>query len=105
MANQLFTLLRLPNLLMLAGIQYLIFYQLSDYRASVLSSLDFSLLVFITTLIAAGGYVINDFYDTEIDKINKPGKWIAGNTLTMSNVKGIYFTIVFAGLLISVWLA
>lgn len=105
MANQLITLLRLPNLLMLAGIQYLVFYRLSDHRLSVMSSMDITLLIIITTLIGASGYVINDFYDTEIDKINKPKKWIAGNTLSMSMIKRIYIAIVILGFILSVWLA
>src|SRR5688572_26282392 len=105
MIKQLATILRLPNLLMLAGIQYLVFFRLSDYKLSVLSSTDITLLIIITMLIGAGGYVINDFYDNAIDQINKPQKWIAGNTLSLPGVKRIYLIIVFLGFILSVWLA
>ncbi|MFP4090590.1 MAG: geranylgeranylglycerol-phosphate geranylgeranyltransferase, partial [Cyclobacteriaceae bacterium] len=39
------------------------------------------LLVFSTTVIAAAGYLINDYYDIKIDFINKPNKVIVGRVL------------------------
>lgn len=39
-----------------------------------LSGLDFALLVLSTMLIAAAGYIINDYFDVKTDKINKPEK-------------------------------
>jgi len=39
---------------------------------------DFFLLVFSTVLIAAGGNIINDYFDVRADKINKPHKVIIG---------------------------
>ncbi len=39
-----------------------------------LSLLNFSLLVLSTVLIAAAGYIINDYFDVKTDKINKPEK-------------------------------
>ncbi|MCR9172889.1 MAG: geranylgeranylglycerol-phosphate geranylgeranyltransferase [bacterium] len=41
-------------------------------------SLDFFLLVFSTTLIAAAGNIINDYFDRKADRINKPEKLIIG---------------------------
>ena len=41
----------------------------------------FILLVMSTVLIAAGGNVINDYFDTRIDRINKPGQVIVGRTV------------------------
>ncbi|MDX9750520.1 MAG: geranylgeranylglycerol-phosphate geranylgeranyltransferase [Flavobacteriales bacterium] len=38
----------------------------------------FVLLVLSTVLIAAGGNVINDYFDMRIDRINKPGRVIVG---------------------------
>ncbi len=40
--------------------------------------LHFVLLVLSTVLIAAGGNVINDYFDMRIDRINKPGRVIVG---------------------------
>ncbi len=41
---------------------------------SVMSQLDLALLILSTVLIAAGGYVINDYFDVNMDTINKPDK-------------------------------
>lgn len=38
--------------------------------------IDFFLLVFSTVLIAAGGNIINDYFDVRADRINKPEKLI-----------------------------
>lgn len=46
--------------------------------ATGIQSLDFFLLVFSTTLIAAGGNIINDYFDRRADRINKPEKLIIG---------------------------
>ena len=43
-----------------------------------LSNFGFFLLVLSTVLIAAGGNIINDYFDTSIDAINKPTKLIIG---------------------------
>lgn len=76
---------RFPNLLMIALSQVLVRYCLilPAYKTEFfitgiypahLSTLDFSLLVLSTLLIAAGGYIINDFFDVHTDEINKPGR-------------------------------
>lgn len=39
---------------------------------------DFFLLTFSTVLIAGAGYIINDYFDIRIDRINKPEKVIVG---------------------------
>lgn len=75
-------LIRWKNLLMIALVQILVKYALllpfyeSHGVITTLSPLAFFLLVIATVCIAAGGYVINDIYDVEADKINKPSKVI-----------------------------
>lgn len=44
----------------------------------IMSTLDFGLLMLSTLLIAAGGYIINDYFDIRADRINKPEKVIVG---------------------------
>jgi 4-hydroxybenzoate polyprenyltransferase len=41
-------------------------------------AINFFLLVFSTVLIAAGGNIINDYFDVKADRINKPEKLIIG---------------------------
>ena len=45
------------------------------------NELLFWLLVVSTVLIAAGGNVINDYFDTRIDRVNKPDQVIVGRTV------------------------
>jgi len=40
------------------------------------------LLSVSTVLIAAAGYIINDYYDIKIDLINKPGRVVVGKSIT-----------------------
>lgn len=47
-----------------------------------LDHFDFLLLVLATVSIAAAGNIINDIYDVEIDRINKPHKMIIGKSFT-----------------------
>jgi 4-hydroxybenzoate polyprenyltransferase len=43
---------------------------------------QFALLVFSTMLIAAAGYIINDYFDTRPDLINKPARVVVGVTIS-----------------------
>lgn len=43
--------------------------------------LDFILLVLSTVFVAAGGNIINDYFDTRIDRINKPDQLIVGRSV------------------------
>ena len=48
---------------------------------SFLSTLEMLFMLLSVLLIAAGGYVINDYFDIKIDAINKPDSRIVGNAL------------------------
>jgi 4-hydroxybenzoate polyprenyltransferase len=74
-------LIRLLNLLFIAATQVLFQYAIvqpildqMDYQT--LTNLQFSLLVLSSVLIAAAGYIINDYFDLNIDLINKPDKLV-----------------------------
>ena len=107
----LFRLIRLPNLIIVAVTQALIYYQLlhKTFRNYSLTgsfnSLEFVLFVIATILITASGYIINDIYDIETDKINKPDKRIIQVHLSESNAWKIYFSMIITGALISLYLA
>ena len=99
-------LIRWKNLLMIALMQYLIKYALllpfkeSHGVLTSLSDFNFFLLVLATLLIAAGGYIINDIYDVETDKINKPNKLIINKHITENNATALFmvFNIIGVGL-------
>ena len=73
-------LIRWKNLLMIACIQILFKYVYFPTFAvtTSLSNINFFFLVLATVTIAAAGYIINDIYDIEADKINKPKKVFPG---------------------------
>lgn len=105
MIKNLFHIVRWPNLLMLAGIQTLVYFRLLDSDLSILHFLMFIVLALITIFLGAGGYVINDFYDVKMDQVNKPDQTIAGRVWTLSKVKLIYFNLVGLGAALSVFLS
>jgi 4-hydroxybenzoate polyprenyltransferase len=73
-------LIRLPNLAIILLTQVLLRYCIvkpylyANDPTLISSNLDFYLLVLITLLIAAGGYIINDYFDGATDAVNKPGE-------------------------------
>jgi 4-hydroxybenzoate polyprenyltransferase len=52
------------------------FYTESFVADSAINYLDFGLLIFSTLLIAAGGNIINDYFDVRADRVNKPERLI-----------------------------
>lgn len=100
-----FRLIRWPNLLILSLVQFIIFYQLVDGNGSELSKPNFFWLSFITVVIAASGYVINDIFDVEIDAINKPASIVAGKVWTLPEVKKTYYALLIIGGVMSIYLA
>ena len=74
------TLIRLPNLVFILLTQLLTYYAiilpavLSAKHVATLSTFYVALLCLSTVLIAAAGYIINDYFDIGIDAINKPEK-------------------------------
>lgn len=73
-----FRLIRWPNLLFIVITQLLFFYcvyapLLKEFPTQN-NQILFYLLITASVLIAAGGYSINDYFDIQIDIINKPDK-------------------------------
>ena len=73
-------LIRPINLVIIAltmyGIQFYIVSVFGRFQKIDAHPIDFFLLVFSTILIAAGGNIINDYFDVKADRINKPEKLI-----------------------------
>jgi 4-hydroxybenzoate polyprenyltransferase len=112
-------LIRFPNLLILAFTQYAIrwamlapFLEARRYELGgffqlkfQISEFDFFLLVFSTVLIAAAGYIINDYFDVRIDEVNRPATNLVGKTIKrrVAMVTHMAFNIV--GVLIGLWIS
>lgn len=106
-----FKLIRLPNLLLIALVQYLVRYCLigamvrfSDMQLQM-SHFDFFLLCLSTVMIAAAGYIINDYFDTKIDTVNKPNSVIVGRSIKRRVAMGAHIVISFIAILIGFYLA
>ncbi len=75
---------------------------------SLIRDYQFLIMVTSTTIIAASGYFINDYYDIKIDLINKPSKVIVGKDFKRRPVMfahAILNTIgILMGLYVSIWI-
>jgi len=78
----LFRLTRFWNLAIIAFAQYFTAYFLFHQRLLVFTDFWLFLIVASTVMIAAAGYIINDYYDIKIDLINKPDRVVIGKTIT-----------------------
>jgi len=93
-----FRLFRLTNLLIIILTQILgwLFIIKPLYNSQgidlQLSLFDFILLVIATVLIAAGGYIVNDIYDIDVDDFNKRPN-IIGRKLSVNSAWTIYFVL------------
>ncbi len=82
------TLIRWQNLLFIAITQALFAYCIITpvYEAAshtpIVKGAALLLLIIASVLIAAAGYIINDYFDLNIDLINKPSKVIVGKTIS-----------------------
>lgn len=101
-------LTRVPNLLIIGLTQYfaVIFLvahpenwheKLYDFKLFLLSS--------STVLIAAAGYIINDYYDIKIDYVNKPEKVVVGKLVKRRIVLVSHAVLNFLGIAIGFYLS
>jgi len=81
-------LIRWPNLLFIARTEVLFYYavavpvlQGSGYLTREMDVL-FWILVASSVLIAAGGYIINDYFDLNIDLVNKPERLVVDRAIS-----------------------
>lgn len=69
-----------------------------------LNHLHFFLLILSSVLIAAAGYVINDYFDLNIDRINKPHKLIVQKVISRRYAIAWHFFLSIAGIAIGFYL-
>lgn len=96
--------IRYKNLLLICYVFFLInFYLFPSFQVSLsLTKLHFFILLFSTLLITSAGYIINDIFDIEADKINKPKKVIVSNIISVEKAKKIYLFINTFGIVLGV---
>ena len=64
---------------------------------NVLTNLDLYFIVLATICVIASGYIINNFYDADKDKINKPQKTKIDSIVSQKTKLNIYFFLNFLG--------
>jgi 4-hydroxybenzoate polyprenyltransferase len=92
-------LLRPVNLLLLILVQCVVKLALLEPLNVTLglNTSGFIALVIATVCIAAGGNVINDINDIEIDTVNKPKKVIVGKKVSEKTANYLYIALTFTG--------
>ncbi len=96
---------------MIGGMQYALRYGLilpilNEFDLHpVLSHFRFALVVLSTVLLAASGYIINDYFDIRIDRINKPDKVLVGRFITRRMALFLHVLLTISGILIGLFIA
>lgn len=102
-----FRLIRVQNLLIIILTQYLAVLFLlgtkDDWRER-LTDPSLLLLALVTTLIAAGGYVINDYYDIRIDYVNKPERVVVSRTFKRREAMALHLVLSGMGMALGFYL-
>jgi len=65
----------------------------------------FILLALSVTLIAAAGYIINDYFDMQADQVNRPSKTVIGQYIHPKSAYITYFILNFIALCIALYLS
>src|SRR5262249_23482561 len=104
-------LIRSVNLLFIALTQCLIQYTIikpilaQAGKAPTLDDLHFALLVIATVLVAAAGYVINDYFDVQLDEVNKPGRIFIERTVSRRAAMLLHQFLTGIGVLLALYVA
>lgn len=99
-------LIRLPNLLFIALTQIL--FQFCIYRPIYGEAVPendltrFVLIVLASLLIAAAGYIINDYFDINIDEVNKPEKVVVDKIISRRWAIAWHFMLSISGILLTI---
>ncbi|TMI72111.1 MAG: ubiquinone biosynthesis protein UbiA [Bacteroidetes bacterium] len=99
-------LVRLPNLLFIALsqvlFQFCVYYPLYRETLPRHDLSHFIFLVLASLFIAAAGYIINDYFDINIDEINKPDKMVVDKLIHRRWAIAWHFILSFTGLVFTV---
>lgn len=113
LAGAFLRLIRWPNLVFIAVTQCLFHFCVvkpsaygSYYNFPLqLNTHLFILLSLASVLIAAGGYIINDYFDINIDLINKPHKMVVDKFISRRWALLLHMLVSIAGVLLSIFVS
>ncbi|WP_336067307.1 geranylgeranylglycerol-phosphate geranylgeranyltransferase [Mesoflavibacter sp. CH_XMU1404-2] len=99
-----FSVVRGYNILVVIVAQYLaslfIFAHNKSVK-SVLLDLNLLMLVLASAAVIAGGYIINNFYDSEKDLINRPNKSMLDRLVSQNTKLSFYFVLNFSAIIMA----
>jgi 4-hydroxybenzoate polyprenyltransferase len=104
-------MIRLPNLFFIVLTQILFHISILDKlllpigSRPVIDGWNFLLLSTASVLIAAAGYIINDYFDVNIDQINKPKGNVVDSVVSRRGAMALHFVMSGVGILLSGWVA
>ena len=104
-------LIRLKNLIIIGLTQYLIRYFVvlplleSQGLHPSLSDFDFFILVFSLILVGGGGYIINDYFDTKVDRMNERLRNVVGKTIKRRVAMVLHVVVNTLGILLGAYVA
>ncbi|MFW6224813.1 MAG: geranylgeranylglycerol-phosphate geranylgeranyltransferase [Bacteroidota bacterium] len=104
-------LIRIQNLIIISLTLYLmrwfIIYPVFSAHGFDLqiSNIDFMRITLAVVFIAAGGYVINDYFDRPVDQINHPEKVIAGIHISCQTVLLLYSVFSLMGIVLGTFIS
>lgn len=99
-----FSVVRGYNILVVVIAQYLasIYIFASDKPLkNVLFDVNLLMLVLATAAVIAGGYIINNFYDSEKDLINRPNKTMLDKLVSQNTKLSFYFVLNFSAVVMA----
>ncbi len=108
--NHFLNLIRWPNLVIVLLSMLFIrwFVIIPLLGAGGMSIVQFMVLLLSVLFITTAGYIINDYFDMDADRINKPGTNQVGTTFSVAWAKNAYYLFsalgIAGGLLISWWI-
>jgi 4-hydroxybenzoate polyprenyltransferase len=106
-----FKMIRLPNLIFIVLTQFLFYYcilvpLLKPLNVTIpIDKLSFILLSLASVFIAAAGYIINDYFDVNIDQINKPKKNVVDIIVSRRWAMLWHFVLSSIGVLLSLYIS
>ena len=110
LAGAFLKLVRYPNLIFIGITQSLFYLIFIRYTPAALSSYPiklqpsgFLVLMVASIFIAAAGYIINDYFDLNIDKINKPSKIIIEKIIRRRWAIFWHLALTITGVALSFW--
>jgi 4-hydroxybenzoate polyprenyltransferase len=71
----------------------------------VILDINLFLIVFATALTIASGYIINSFYDSKKDLINRPNKTILDRLVSQKTKLNVYFTLNFVVAVLAIFIS